>query len=369
MPAYEGKKYIGKMKKFNESKGWGFIECNDVRTDYNHCNDVYLHLQQWSDAGKPEEGTRVRFEVEEKKGRPQARHVEMRRGLDIEKINELSKMVCSPNLFLQTRTLKIAGREVDVKLLPTSLAMELHRDHSPGKLVAEMEKLQVDFRDAELIHLLQHSDSKFQGDLSTDAGESSKGSSPRSEANSDECRRFQGWYYRFDLDSGYGFIFNEELKRKYGWNVFLHKRQFEEAGLWEPCHVEFGVHFQKNRPQARDVRIIDTLPDARNSIVQNMQLTGENTNSSNGIVGTSPDTTTSNAQNALWSDEQMNIGNKIGPKISALLAKAGQNPTYAKKITGMILENEEALQELQSGAPLEKMVEVALACLHENLQP
>merc|ERR1719414_2851099 len=52
----------GTVKSFNESKGWGFIDC--------HGADVFCHLKECVDGGVPMPGDMVTFDVEESPSKP-----------------------------------------------------------------------------------------------------------------------------------------------------------------------------------------------------------------------------------------------------------------------------------------------------------
>ncbi|CAE7837787.1 cspE, partial [Symbiodinium necroappetens] len=61
----------GKVKSYNQQKGFGFIECDAVKQQYKR--DVFLHKQQ---AEGLQAGDCVNFEVElNQQGNPQARNV------------------------------------------------------------------------------------------------------------------------------------------------------------------------------------------------------------------------------------------------------------------------------------------------------
>merc|ERR1712203_472220 len=51
-----GEEFVGTIKSFNAQKGWGFIECADLKAVYG--NDVFLHHAQ---LGEFEVGSTVQF--------------------------------------------------------------------------------------------------------------------------------------------------------------------------------------------------------------------------------------------------------------------------------------------------------------------
>jgi len=68
------KTFIGKIKKFVPSKGFGFVECDDSHRIFG-C-DIFLHKIQVEQAGNPQIGDLVSFTVGvSNKGQPQARNV------------------------------------------------------------------------------------------------------------------------------------------------------------------------------------------------------------------------------------------------------------------------------------------------------
>eukprot|EP00929_Paragymnodinium_shiwhaense_P001896 TRINITY_DN102101_c0_g1_i1.p1 TRINITY_DN102101_c0_g1~~TRINITY_DN102101_c0_g1_i1.p1 ORF type:complete len:531 (+),score=156.01 TRINITY_DN102101_c0_g1_i1:102-1694(+) len=64
--------FVGKVAKYNEDKGWGFLECAETRQLYNR--NVFVHKDHWPDGLT--EGAVVSFQVElNDKGWPQARNI------------------------------------------------------------------------------------------------------------------------------------------------------------------------------------------------------------------------------------------------------------------------------------------------------
>jgi cold shock CspA family protein len=65
-------RYLGLIKSFSKEKGFGFIDCPEIRARYNR--DVFIHKQQMTHL---EVGQEITFSIEEnKEGRPQAREIE-----------------------------------------------------------------------------------------------------------------------------------------------------------------------------------------------------------------------------------------------------------------------------------------------------
>jgi len=54
--------YQGNIKSFNESKGWGFIDCEG--------QDVFCHIKDIADGGLPQAGDVVTFDAEESPSKP-----------------------------------------------------------------------------------------------------------------------------------------------------------------------------------------------------------------------------------------------------------------------------------------------------------
>lgn len=67
--------YKGKIKSFNDSKGFGFIDSEKARTTFGR--DVFIHKNQIDNLGtQSPQGMEVQFEIElNKNGQPQARNV------------------------------------------------------------------------------------------------------------------------------------------------------------------------------------------------------------------------------------------------------------------------------------------------------
>eukprot|EP00397_Hematodinium_sp_SG-2012_P004859 GEMP01004874.1.p1 GENE.GEMP01004874.1~~GEMP01004874.1.p1 ORF type:complete len:351 (+),score=55.48 GEMP01004874.1:174-1226(+) len=67
-------RYTGKIKSFNDAKGFGFVDCEKARASFGR--DVFIHKNQVDSLGGLQMGTEVQFEIElNKNGQPQARNV------------------------------------------------------------------------------------------------------------------------------------------------------------------------------------------------------------------------------------------------------------------------------------------------------
>lgn len=65
-----GAVFSGTVKSYNETKGWGFIDCEDAKTIFN--KDIFLHKRECSDT-VPKEGDPVQFSVNvSASGKPEA---------------------------------------------------------------------------------------------------------------------------------------------------------------------------------------------------------------------------------------------------------------------------------------------------------
>lgn len=66
------KRHTGKIKWFNETKGFGFITPDDM--DINNGKDVFLHITAVKSSGlrSVDEGQTVEFALEEQRGKPAA---------------------------------------------------------------------------------------------------------------------------------------------------------------------------------------------------------------------------------------------------------------------------------------------------------
>lgn len=66
-PSTDREEYVGEIKSFNSSHGYGFIDCSALREKYGR--DVFIHQSQVDGLGV---GDRVTFHVQVKRGQPQA---------------------------------------------------------------------------------------------------------------------------------------------------------------------------------------------------------------------------------------------------------------------------------------------------------
>lgn len=69
-----GREYVGILKMFDSSKGWGFLECDESRQLYG--KDIFVHKREFPRGCTPDNGDSLRFTVERgSDGRPEARKV------------------------------------------------------------------------------------------------------------------------------------------------------------------------------------------------------------------------------------------------------------------------------------------------------
>lgn len=97
-------------------------------------------------------------------------------------------------------------------------------------------------------------------DSSTYAGDSES----ESHISDDSCQpdtrgRFRGNVKSYSVEKGFGFIDNEALRMKYGYDVYVHHNQWLAAGCHQVCTVEFDVHVVKGKPQARNLQVITDI--------------------------------------------------------------------------------------------------------------
>eukprot|EP00405_Crypthecodinium_cohnii_P020644 CAMPEP_0206471584 /NCGR_PEP_ID=MMETSP0324_2-20121206/31657_1 /ASSEMBLY_ACC=CAM_ASM_000836 /TAXON_ID=2866 /ORGANISM="Crypthecodinium cohnii, Strain Seligo" /LENGTH=370 /DNA_ID=CAMNT_0053945951 /DNA_START=100 /DNA_END=1212 /DNA_ORIENTATION=+ len=71
--ANSGQVYSGKVKSFNETKGWGFIECQGTPTVFGA--DVFMHKRDFADGAIPSTGEPVSYTVDISSGRAVAKNV------------------------------------------------------------------------------------------------------------------------------------------------------------------------------------------------------------------------------------------------------------------------------------------------------
>lgn len=184
--------------------------------------------------------------------------------------------------------------------------------------------------------------------------------------------RLSGRLKSYGREKGFGMISGEEIHRRYGRDVFLPRRQFEEAGAddsWVLSEVSFEVKLTAKGPQAHDLRLETPGPLCRAS-GEGPQATpsllcfpvlvpvlagapvhaqGGFREQRNGEV--SP------------SDRQQSLGSKLFPLVEQ------QHPELADKLTGMLLDAlpQEVLQScLESEEVLKDLITQALCTLRAD---
>jgi len=69
-----GREFVGILKMFDNTKGWGFLECDESRQLYG--KDIFVHKREFPKGCTPDNGDRLRFIVERgRDARPEARRV------------------------------------------------------------------------------------------------------------------------------------------------------------------------------------------------------------------------------------------------------------------------------------------------------
>lgn len=67
----------GIIKFYNQSRGYGFISCNETVVAPGSGSDVYVHYSQIEGLGSPQEGQTVTFEVKNGDRGPEAVNVHL----------------------------------------------------------------------------------------------------------------------------------------------------------------------------------------------------------------------------------------------------------------------------------------------------
>uniref|UniRef100_A0A7S1RM95 CSD domain-containing protein n=1 Tax=Alexandrium catenella TaxID=2925 RepID=A0A7S1RM95_ALECA len=75
-PEATGREFVGTLKMFDNTKGWGFLECDESRQLYG--KDIFVHKREFPKGCTPDNGDRLRFVVERgRDARPEARRVSL----------------------------------------------------------------------------------------------------------------------------------------------------------------------------------------------------------------------------------------------------------------------------------------------------
>mmetsp|Transcript_37192 Transcript_37192/g.104963 ORF Transcript_37192/g.104963 Transcript_37192/m.104963 type:complete len:483 (-) Transcript_37192:83-1531(-) len=232
----EDRWFRGKIKYFDESKGYGFIRCPELVDEFK-C-DVFVHQSQLN-------GCAVRDEVEflmklSSKRQPQA--TELRR--------------CDGHKEY-TGVIKFIDREKGYAFVTCD---ELHEVYSTDVYVAqqELQDLAAEVRDivrfavklgkkggpqaVNLSLVRPPPSSNVDGDCDEEEG-----------AEDIASGRLTGTVKSFDVDRGYGFISSPEVKKRYDRDVFLHSKQIKQFQMGD--HVTFSLRINgQGNPQAYDLK-------------------------------------------------------------------------------------------------------------------
>lgn len=244
-----GKRYAGKIKSFNTTNGFGFIQCQETEELYGR--DVFFNH---AIEGGVEAGAAVSFELLlNSDGQPQARAAMRASQYDSEKTFrgrvrsfnsgvgygfiecEMAKNEYKRDVFLHSQQVK----ERDLKIGDTiEFKIMLNAKKQPQ---------------AREISKVTEGASSTQGD-------------PQNEGElvppPENCAHFEGRIRSFNATQGFGFIASEHALKKFGHqDVFIHKNNLPSR-CQPGCMVDFDVTIIKNRPQARNVTLkpTDSVP-------------------------------------------------------------------------------------------------------------
>jgi len=214
-------KYIGYLKSYNASQGYGFISCSE--TFQIHNQDVFIHRAQVEErgglesGGAPQVGQWVEFVFKSnERGQPQARNVVWLEG----KID--------PSKMEQTNSQGQGDLNDSAVSLSPSSKTSTSKGGSRG--------------------VFQDRSSSPKRNPSQNAEQSQD-----EDSNADSNAVYQGSLKSFSQNSGYGFIHCPDLWERYKRDVYVHKTEMPgdyRTGL--TCDFQFILN-PKGQPQAKNV--------------------------------------------------------------------------------------------------------------------
>lgn len=195
----------GVIKSYNEEKGYGFIQCQELHDVFG--NDVFLHSKQ--NAANFTAGSPVTFSVVlNKDNKPQAYDLQpaaMGKGC-------MSGIGAGPGQIQQMMMMK---------------------------------------------GMMMGGDMMGKGGIKRPLG--GKGEMKKGPDEVEILGDFQGAIKSFNTNNGYGFIECPEIKMQYGYDVFLHNQQLGQFSVGE--YVIFTCYLNsKGQPQGKDLRTQDGGP-------------------------------------------------------------------------------------------------------------
>jgi len=245
-----GKRYHGKIKSFNTTNGFGFIQCAETEDLYGR--DVFFNH---AIEGGVEPGAAVTFEVLlNSDGQPQARSASRASQYDSEKTFRGKVRSFNSGVgygFIDCETAKNEYKRDVFLHLQQVKEKDLKIGDTIDFRICLNSKKQPQARD---ISKVNESTSSIQGSEGNNEGELI----PPPEG----FAHFEGRIRSFNIQQGFGFITSDHALKKFGHqDVFIHKNNLPTKCV-PGCLVDFDITIIKNRPQARNVILkqTDTAP-------------------------------------------------------------------------------------------------------------
>eukprot|EP00927_Polykrikos_kofoidii_P078895 TRINITY_DN75695_c0_g1_i1.p1 TRINITY_DN75695_c0_g1~~TRINITY_DN75695_c0_g1_i1.p1 ORF type:complete len:408 (-),score=64.01 TRINITY_DN75695_c0_g1_i1:40-1263(-) len=229
------KSYVGMIKSYNQSNGFGFIKCDETFNIFGR--DVYL---QWSNVNGFGVGDWVDFKlnIDLEKGTPQARELRSpaedkddgKEGCGTSGIGMVGMMGMMSMLGLPLSLLAGCGPEERSQHFEAA-DIESHMPTAAGMSKAEWSQ---------------------QMRTDRDKGKERGGKLAKLQELVDKKQRFVGIVRCFNRARGFGFIGCDEAQQVSGSDVFLHNEQREDFDVGDV--VSFAIEIRNNQARAKDLR-------------------------------------------------------------------------------------------------------------------
>jgi len=258
-----GKRFVGKIKSFNSTNGFGFIHCPETESLYGR--DIFFNQAV---EGGVEVGSSVSFEVTlNPDGRPQARHSVRRFEDRTSNVKEDKVYRGKVRSFNSNQGFGFIECEQAKTQFERDVFLHQQQVNDHNLKVGDTIEFKVH------LNLKRQPQSRDITRISSAEGKlaESSSSSPITISKHEDgsmvppppgSSRFQGRIRSYNNTQGFGFIASDQALTVFGHqDVFIHKSQLP-AKCQPGCNVEFDVQMSKNKPQARNVTNIDTGEEA-----------------------------------------------------------------------------------------------------------
>jgi len=253
--------YIGFIKSFNQSNGFGFISCEETARIFGR--DIFLHH---SNLGGFNVGDAVSFKLD----------------IDLEKATPKAQDLAPPppdaaeqlasGKKKGTASMKgAAGHAARLEIMQRVGMMTAMSSMSQMASMGDtLEKLLAEGDGIEGVTAAGMSNIEWAREMvkKREKTKDTQSTMTRLQKLVDEKKRFVGIIRTFNRARGFGFIACDETHKAYGSDIFLHNEQREGFEVGDV--ISFGIDVRGNQARARDVQA-STGPEDRGEVAPGRQ--------------------------------------------------------------------------------------------------